>query len=74
MSLSENMCYITPPYKEVNKYLSARNQSYVTILHVEFYKPLCRAQPVQQIGENQKSILFFYPKLWNFKNGEKIKS
>ena len=25
-----------------------------------------RAQSVLQIGENQKSVLFFYPKLWNF--------
>ena len=32
-------------------------------LHVEFYTPLCRVQAVLQIGENQKSILFFYPKL-----------
>ena len=28
---------------------------------------LYRVQSVLQIGENQKSILFFYPKLWNFK-------
>ena len=34
--------------------------------HVEFNIPLCRVQSVLQIGENQKSVLFFYPKLWNF--------
>ena len=39
-------------------------------LHVEFKNPFCRAQSVLQFGENQKSILFFYPKLWNFENSE----
>ena len=43
-------------------------------LHVEFKNPFCRAQSVLQFGENQKSILFFYPKLWNFENRENIKS
>ena len=27
-----------------------------------------------QFGENQKSILIFSPKLWNFENSENIKS
>ena len=39
-------------------------------LHVVFNKALCRVESVLQIGENQKSILFFYPKLWNFENSE----
>ena len=39
-------------------------------LHVEFNTPLGRVQSVLQIGENQKSILFFFPKLWNFENSE----
>ena len=43
-------------------------------LHVELKKTLCRVQSVLQIGENQKSILLFYPKLWNFENSENIKS
>ena len=43
-------------------------------LHVEFNIPICRVQSVLQIGENQKSILFFYLKLWNFENSENIKS
>ena len=33
-----------------------------------------RAQSVLQIGENQKSVLFFYPKLWNFEYSKNIKS
>ena len=36
--------------------------------------PICRVQSVLQIGENQKSISFFYQKLWNFENSENIKS
>ena len=28
---------------------------------------ICRAQSVLQNGENQKSILFFYPRLWTVK-------
>ena len=40
-------------------------------LHVEFNLPHFTAQYVLQIGENQKSILDFYPKLWNFENSEK---
>ena len=43
-------------------------------VHVEFNIALCRVQFVLQIGENQKSILFFYPKLWNFENSRNIKS
>ena len=43
-------------------------------LHVKFNIALCRVQSLLQIGENQKSVLFFYPKLWNFENGENIKS
>ena len=43
-------------------------------LHVEFNIPLCRVQSVLHISENQKSILLFYPKLWNFENSENIKS
>ena len=54
--------------------LSARNQSYVVNLHVEFNIPLCREQSLLQISENQKSILFFCAKLWNFENSENIKS
>ena len=40
------------------------------ILHVQFKHPFCRAQSLLQFGENQKSILFFYPKLWNFENSK----
>ena len=39
-------------------------------LHVEFKIPFCRAQSVLQFGENQKFILFFYLKLWNFENSK----
>ena len=46
----------------------------MTYLHQTSDIPLCRAQSVLQICENQKSILFFYPKLWNFENSENIKS
>ena len=57
---------------------------FVTYLHetslmsqfvqVEFNIPFCRIQSVLQTSENQKSILFFHPKLRNFENSEKIKS
>ena len=43
-------------------------------LHVEFNGLLCTLQSALQIDENEKSILFFYLKLWNFQNGENIKS
>ena len=43
-------------------------------IHVEFVTSLCRSQSVLQIAENQKSILFFYLKLWNFEHSENIKS
>ena len=39
-------------------------------LHVEIKNLFCRAQSVLQFGENQKLILFFYLKLWNFENSE----
>ena len=39
-------------------------------LHVEFNIPLYSAQSVLQNGENQETILFLYPKLWNFENSE----
>ena len=39
-------------------------------LHVEFNISLCRAHSIN--CENQKSILFFYLKLWNFENIENI--
>ena len=32
-----------------------------------YHLVLCRAQTVLQIGENQKSIFSFFPKLWNLK-------
>ena len=37
---------------------------------MEFNVQLCRAQSILQIGENQKSILYFYTKLWNLKTVE----
>ena len=58
--------------------------TYVTYLHktslksrfllVEFNLPHCTEQSVLQIGENQKSVLFLYLRLWNFENTKKIKS
>ena len=42
-------------------------------LHVQFNIPLCRAQSVLQSGKKQKSVLYLYPKLWNFENSENIK-
>ena len=53
---------------------SAKTSLMSRFLHVEFNIPLCRVQSVLQIGENQKSILFFYPKLCNFENNKNIKS
>ena len=41
---------------------------------VQFNIPLCREQSVLQIGENQRSVLFFCLKLWNFENSGNIKS
>ena len=43
-------------------------------LHVEFNISRFRAHPLLQIGENQKSKLFFFLKLWNFEYSENIKS
>ena len=41
--------------------------------YVELNIPICRVQSVLQIGENQKSVLFFYPKLWSFENNKNLK-
>ena len=39
-------------------------------LHVELKNPFCRAQSVLHFAENQKSVLFFYLKLWNLKTAK----
>ena len=64
----------------VSKYHYMAKQQYVThlhetslmlhFLHVKFNTPFCRVWSVLHIGENQKLIIFFYPKLWNLKTAK----
>ena len=70
------MSYIHVVYTTYYTYVTHLHKTSLKspFLHVEFNIPLGRVQSLLQIGENQKSILFFYPKLWNFENGENIKS
>ena len=71
----EHCCATLTTLYWIKVYVSTTKTFIKVIQHsVEFNIPSCRAQSSLHIGENQKSILFFYPKLWNLENSENFKS